>query len=318
MKGAGSTLPAPLFLQWMSEYQKDHPELKLKYEVKNPTDAINQWMSRGCEFAVTDTPLTDVEERKIVGKPTLRLPVAIDAVVVTYNLPGVPSGIKLSPAVLSRIFMGTIKRWNNIEITEPNPGISFPNMEIQVAHRGDESSLHDLFPSCLAKWDSDWTLNREKEKNLHWSPGQNLKGNEKVMERLRKWPGTIAAVDYPYAISHHMPAAEVRNATGHYVAPTADSLQAAASDITYLPEDCDVLLSRSRSPGAYPLSTFAWALLYRDLYRATHDHAKGKALVDFLGWVLAGGQKGAGDISYVPLPENFRQQLMEKVRGVKF
>ena len=318
LKAAGPVLPAPLFLKWMAGYQKDHPGIRLKYETKNPTDAINQWMGRGCEFAVTDTPLTEAEERKIVGKPALRLPLALEGVAIAYNLPGVPTGMKLSPLVLSKIFMGTIKKWNNVEITEPNPGITFPNMEIQVAHRNDGSSLHDLFPNCLAKWDSDWILGREKEKNLHWLVGQNLKGNEKAMERLRKWPGTIVAVDYPYAAQNKMPVAEIRNATGHYVAPSAESLLAAVSDITYLPEDCDVLLSRSRSPQAYPLTTFAWALLYRDLYRATHDHAKGKALVDFLAWTLEEGQKQEAELSYVPLPAGFLPQLREKVQALKY
>ena len=318
LKGSGSVLPAPLFLQWTGEYHRLHPEVKLKYEVKNSTDGINQFLGRGAEWAATDSPLTDNEERKTLGHPVLHLPVAIEAVALTYNLPGVPSGIKLSPGVLSKIFMGAIKKWNDIAITEPNPGISFPNMDILVIHRGDESTLHDLFPGTLAKLDPQLTLKREKDKSLKWPVGQNFKGNEKVMEKIKKWPGVIAAVDYSYAAQKHLPVAQLKNTTGHYVAPSEESLRAATADLVSLPEDSKVILARSRSPKAYPLCGFCWLLTYQDNYRVTHDHKKSQALVDFLNWIFTDGQKLENDLAYAPLPDSFLEQMKAKVQTIKY
>ena len=318
LKGAGTSLAASLFLHWAEEYHRLHPRIKLKYEVKNSTDGINQFLGRGAEFGATDSPLTDNEERKTLGRLVLHLPVAIEGVVITYNLPGVPSGIKLSPGVLSKIFMGAVKKWNDIAIMELNPGISLPNMDILVIHRSDESTLHDLFPGTLAKLDPQWTLKREKDKSLKWPVGQNLKGNEKVMEMMRKWPGVIAAVDFSYATQNHLPMAQLKNTTSHYVAPSMESLQAATSDLVSLPEDGKVILGRSRSPKAYPLCSFCWLLAYQDGFRAYHDHKRAQALVDFLTWVFSDGQKLENDLVYVPLPDSFLGQMKEKVQTIKY
>ena len=212
LKGAGPVLSAPLYQKWAAEYQSVHPDVKIKYEAKNSADAVNQFLTRGAEFGTTDTPLTDLEEKKAFGRAVLHLPAAIEAVAITYNLPGVPAGVKLTPAVLSKIFRGDIKRWNDIAITELNPGVVFPSMDILVLHREDESCLKDLFPGFLARLDPDWTAKREKEKNLKWPVGRSVKGNEQVMEKLRKWPGVIAAVDFAYAVRNKMPAAQLRNA----------------------------------------------------------------------------------------------------------
>ena len=49
----------------------------------------------------------------------------------------------------------------------------------------------------------------ELEKNLKWPVGRNVKGNEKVMEKLRQWPGVIAAV-CPTSKSQHLATAKRR------------------------------------------------------------------------------------------------------------
>jgi phosphate transport system substrate-binding protein len=191
-------------------------------------------------------------------------------------------------------------------------------MEILVLHRGDESTLHDLFPGFLAKLDPQWTAKREKDKSLKWPVGQNLRGNEKVMEKLRRWPGVIAAVDYSYAAQHHLPVAALKNVAGHYEEPSEESLLAATSDMVNLPEDGKVVLNRSRALKAYPLCTFTWILVYQDFFRAYHNHERGKALVDFLDWIFTDGQKREMSLAYTPLPAGFLRQMKEKVGSIKY
>jgi phosphate transport system substrate-binding protein len=166
--------------------------------------------------------------------------------------------------------------------------------------------------------DPQWTLKREKDKSLKWPVGQNIKGNEKVMEKLRKWPGVIAAVDFPYASQNHLPMAQLKNMAGHYVIPSEESLQAATSDLVRLPEDGKVILGRSRAPKAYPLCGFCWLLAYQDSFKAYHDHKKAQALVDFLNWVFSDGQKLESGLAYVPLLDSFLEQMKEKVQALKY
>ncbi len=318
LKGAASSLSAPLYLSLAGDFQRSRQDLKLKIEVKNPSDAVNQFLGRGAEFAAVDTPLTDLEEKKSFGRQVLHLPAAIEGVVVTYNLPGVPNGIKLTLPVLSKIFMGTIKRWNDTAITELNPGTQFPPMDILVIHREDQSSLRDLFPSALARLDPQWTAKREKEKNLKWPVGRSVKGDGKVVEKLRRWPGVIAAVDFSFAAENKLPTAQLRNTAGHFVAPSPRSLLAATEDWVNLSGDFRIVLGRSRSPEAYPLCTFSWLLVYEDEFKATHDHPKARAMFDFIQWIFNDGQKNLAGLSFVPLPDSFLAQVREKIKDIKY
>ena len=275
-------------------------------------------LSHGSDFAATDIPLTTEEGHRTMGRVILGLPVGLEGLAITYNLPGIGNGLRLTPRVLSDIFLGNIKKWNNIALKELNPGVPLPDMEIRVLHREEESSLHDLFPALLAKWDPQWTLKRENEKKLHWPVGQNVKGNDKVMENLRLWPGVIAAVDLTYSSRKKLPVAALKNAAGFFVEPSVGSLEATASDFPNLPEDLEVNLSKSRSKEAYPLCTFSYMLVYQDYLRVYHDHKKGHALVDFLNWIFSDGQKAENDLAYGPLPEGFVSQVREKIQTIKY
>lgn len=317
LKGVGSYLAAPLAQRWAQDYGQAHPDTKWKVEVKNSADTADQWIGRGAEFAAIDTPLSDPQQKRLLGRAFFHLPVAMEAVAITYNLPGIPTGLKLTPRALSAVFLGTVTKWNDPAIAESNPGVRLPAMDIRVVHREEESTLRDFFPHVLSQLDPKWTLKREKDKNLHWPVGQNVKGNEKVVEKMRLWPGVIAAVDYPYAAQHHLPVAALRNEAGGYVAPDLDSIEAAASDLLDLPEDFTVNLAASRSKKAYPLSTFTWLLVYQDLARATHDTKRNLALTDFLKWVLADGQKDAAALDYVPLPERFLPRVEQAVESLQ-
>jgi phosphate transport system substrate-binding protein len=318
LKGTGSALAAPLYSQWITDRAQDTAGVRIKYEIKDSEEGVKKALGHGSDFASSDTPLTDLEEQKTMRRTILHLPAALEAVAITYNLPGVPTGLKLSPAVLSDIFLGVIKQWNNIAIKELNPEVTLPDMEIRVLHREEESSLHDLFPGYLAGLDPQWMAKREKDKNLHWPVGEKVKGDNKVLEKMRLWPGVIAAVDLSFAGQKGLPVAALKNAAGHFVVPSVDALEATVSDFPNLPEDFQVNLTHSRSKGAYPLCAFSYLLVYQDYLGVYHDHKKGQALMNFLNWVFNDGQKKETELFYGPLPEAFLSQVKDKLQTIKY
>jgi phosphate transport system substrate-binding protein len=98
-----------------------------------------------------------------------------------------------------------------------------------------------------------------------------------------------------------MPAAEIRNSSGHFIAPTIASITAAAAGVAdTLPVDTDYRISIVNAPGAdaYPIASFTWILLYQQ----QPDAEKGRKLVDFLRWAVTEGQQYAADLHYAPLP----------------
>lgn len=315
LQGTGSTLAGPLFSQWIQTRLKDSSGIQMKYESKDSAEGVQKALAHASDFAVTDTPVTSSEQHRLKGRVLLCLPVGIEAVAITYNLPGVSTGLKLTPSVLSGIFRGSIKKWNADPVQELNPEIKLPDMEIRVVHRGDESSLHDLFPSYLAAQDPQWTLKHEKDNKIHWVVGQNVKGNDKAYEKLRIWPGVIAAVDLTFAAGKHLPMAALKNEAGHFVEPSVESLSAAGSGLS---EDSPEDPSSSKSPKAYPLCSFSYLLVQQDYFGVTHNHPRGQALMDFLSWIFTDGQKAVSDLSYAPLAEGSLAQAQEKLKTLKY
>ena len=315
LHGTGSTLAGPLFFKWIQARLKDSSGLQMKYEAKDSNEGVQKALAHASDFTVTDTLPSSSEQRRLQGRALLCLPVGIEAVAITYNLPGVSNGLKLTPPLLSDIFRGTLKKWNEPPIQELNPETKLPDMDIRVVHRGDESGLHDLFPSYLVSQDSQWTLKHEKDSKIRWPVGQNVNGNEKAYEKLRLWPGVIAAVDLTFAAQKHLPVAALKNEAGHFVEPSVESLSAAGSALSGPPPQAP---SASASPKAYPLCSFSYLLVQQDYFSLTHNHPRGQALVDFLNWICTDGQKAAADLSYAPLPEAFLPQVQEKVRSIKY
>ena len=69
--------------------------------------------------------MTDEELGKAPGK-LLHIPTTLGAVVLTYNLDGIKTGLKLSPEVLAGIFLGDIKSWDDPKIKADNAALAAP------------------------------------------------------------------------------------------------------------------------------------------------------------------------------------------------
>lgn len=316
IKGAGGVSEKPLAQTWASDYS----QCRLKYDGKNTADAINQFLTKGCDFALIDSPLTASQIPKALYQHSLYLPTALSAQAVVYNLPGIPSGaLKLTPAVLSDIFMGKIKQWNDPALCRLNPRLLLPDLDIRVVHQSDESSMNDFFPSFLGRQNPQWVLKREKDKNLHWPVGQNVNGNLKVLQKIREWSGVIAVLDFSFAGQKHLPVARIQNKSGRFVEPSNETVQVAASEAEPISGDAVVALTESPGKKAYPLSVIVWAVVNQDYAKTHHNHDKGQALVNFLNWVLSTeGQTAASKTAYISLPGDVLSQALAKVPLIQY
>jgi phosphate transport system substrate-binding protein len=301
IKGSGGVSEKPLAQIWASEY----PKARLKYDSKNTAEAANQFLTDASDFALIDSPFTNLESSKVFAHHLLYVPVALSAQAVVYNLPGIPSDVlKLTPAVLSDIFIGKIKKWNDPVLRKLNPGLGLPDIDIRVLHQSDESSMNDFFPAFLEHQNHEWILKREKEKNLHWPVGQNASGNEKVLSKTRQWAGVIAVMNFSFAGKNHLPVAQIQNKSGRFEAPSSESITSSISEGDFFSSDKPVDLTESLSQKAYPLSVIVWAVVNQNYAKVHHNHEKGEALMEFLNWVLStDGQTAASKINYVPLPD---------------
>ena len=315
LTGAGATFPYPIYSKWFSDYAKA-TGVKINYQSIGSGGGIRQLSEMTVDFGASDSPMSDDELSKAKGGPILHIPTVLGADVVTYNLPGVTTALKLTPDVIAGIFLGTIKKWNDPKIASLNSGVSLPNQDILVVHRSDGSGTTYIFTDYLTTAAPAWK-SVGKGKEVKWPVGVGAKGNEGVAGQVKQTPGAVGYVELAYAKQNNLPIAAVRNKSGQFVVASVPAVTAAAAGVAKsLPATTDYRLSIVNAPGAdsYPISSFTWILVYQHQGDAT----KGKKLVDFLNWALTDGEASASTLDYAPLPSEMAGNVKARVATIDF
>ncbi len=310
LNGAGATFPYPIYSKWFSDYARE-TGVRINYQSIGSGGGIRQLTEGTVDFGASDAPMTDAELAR-VKSPVLHFPTVLGAVVVTYNLPGLTSPLELSGAVLADIFRGKITKWNDSRIAALNQGAVLPTDDILVVHRSDGSGTTYIFSDYLSAVSPEWQTSPGRGKELAWPTGIGAKGNEGVAGQVKQMPGSIGYVELAYAKQNALAYASIQNAAGSFVAPTIESVTAAAAGAaSSLPADTDYRISIVDAPGAdaYPISSFTYLLVYAN----QSDRKKGDALLGFMRWYLREGEKSAASLDYAPLPPAIVAQLEQRL-----
>ena len=311
INGAGATFPYPLYSKWFYEYQKLRPELKFNYQSIGSGGGIKQITEQTVDFGASDAPLSDYEMTNLKA-PIVHIPTVLGGVVLAYNNPEIGGALKLSGSVIADIFMGTVKKWNDPKIAALNPVITLPNSAILVVHRSDGSGTTYVFTDYLTKVSRAWKMKVGTNKSVSWPVGLGAKGNEGVTGLVKEMPGSIGYIELGYAMQNKIPVASLQNKSGNFVAPSIESISAAAAG-TSMPADYRVSLTDPSGVQAYPISSFTYLLIYKN----QADPMKGKALTDFLKWAIHDGQKMAAPLYYSPLPASVIGKLDKTILEIR-
>lgn len=307
LNGSGSTFVSPIMTKWVTEYEKTHRDVQISY-MPNGSAAGMAQVTRGLvDFGATDAPLTNEQLSKAETK-VIHIPVIIGADVPAYNLRSVKTELKFTPQVLVGIFLGKVTKWNDSAIAAANPGVSLPNEPITVVHRSDGSGTTYVWTEYLSKVSPEWKQNVGQGTSVKWPTDVEGKGNEGVSAAIRQTEGSIGYLELAYAIRDKVAYGSVQDASGEFVKASVKSISAAAGSAK-IPGDLRVSISNSPGAGSYPIASFSWVLVPTSL----HGTAKGKALADFLTWVIGDGQRFAADLFYAPLPEPIVQQARRTI-----
>ena len=313
LTGAGATFPYPIYSKWFDVYNQK-TGVKINYQSVGSGAGIQQLTQRTVDFGASDAPMTD-EQLKAAPGEVLHIPTVIGAVVITYNVAGVDKGLKLTPEVLSGIYLGTITKWSDPKIASDNPGLKLPDNDVAVVHRSDGSGTTNIFTDYLSSVSPDWKSKVGKGTSVNWPVGLGAKGNEGVAGQVKQVPGSIGYVELAYAVQNKLPYANMKNQAGQFVEPTLDSTTAAAAGAaSNMPEDLRVSIVNAAGEKAYPIAGFTYILAYKE----QDDAAKGKAMVDFLWWGVHDGEQYATDLLYAPLPKEVVARDEAKIKSITF
>jgi phosphate transport system substrate-binding protein len=314
LNGAGATFPYVIYSKWFDVYSKK-TGTEFNYQSIGSGGGIKQVIEGTVDFGASDAPMSDEQLKQVKekqGSDVLHIPTVMGAVVVTYNVPGTPKGLKLTQDALAEIFLGQITQWNDQKIAESNPGVSLPNTAIIVAHRSDGSGTTNIFTDYLTKVSRTWEQKVGRGPSVNWPVGLGGKGNEGVTGLVKQSEGSIGYVELAYAVKNNLSYASLRNKDGKFVEPTFESVSAAAGSITTLPGDLRVSLTDANGAGSYPISGFTWLLIYQN----GKDKEKSAALAKFLKWALGDGQSYAKELYYAPLPKEVVKMCEKKISSI--
>ncbi len=315
LTGAGATFPYPIYSKWFADYAAK-TGVKINYQPIGSGGGIRQLSEQTVDFGASDAPMSDDEMSKAKGGQVLHCPTVLGAVVMTYNVPGLTKPLRLTGEVIADIFLGQITKWNDPKLAALNAGVKLPATDVLVAHRSDGSGTSFIFTDYLTAVSPAWASGPGKGKDVKWPVGLGGKGNDGVAGIVKQTPGAIGYVELAYVKQNKLPYAEVKNAAGQFVAPTIESVTAAAAGaVKALPASTDYRVSIVNAQGrdAYPMSSFTWILVYASQVDAT----KGKKLVDCLRWSLHEGEASASTLDYAPLPQNMVAQLERRLTTIK-
>ncbi len=313
LNGAGATFPYPIYSKWFDVYKQKHPNIQINYQSIGSGGGIRQVIAGTVDFGATDGPMKD-QQMAEVKTGVLHFPTVMGSDVPTYNIPGVSAELNFTQAALAGIYLGKITKWNDPEITKPNPGVNLPADDIVVVHRSDGSGTTYIWVDFLCKVSKEWETKVGRDTSVNWPVGLGGKGNEGVSGLVKQTPDSIGYVELIYALQNKLPYGKVQNKEGVFVkADLASVTAAAAGAAKTMPEDFRVSITNAPGKTTYPISSFTWLLIPTTIPDAT----KRDTLKDFLKWMLTDGQAYAEGLGYAPLPKEVVKQEEKAISKIK-
>lgn len=313
LQGSGASFPKPIYEKWVSEYGKINPNIKIDYQSTGSGAGQKAILEKTADFGASDDAMSDEDLKKASGE-LLHIPTVLGAVVLTYNLPDVKEPLKLSPETISDIYLGKIKKWNVEQIKKDNPNVNLPDADISPVYRADSSGTTAVFTDFLSKTVPEWKEKVGANKQPSWitGVGTGAPRNDGVMGQVKQTPNAIGYVELTFAKANNLPTALIKNKAGEFVAPSLESVSAAAGSVAEMPADLRVQITNADGKDAYPISSYTYILVYKE----QPDAAKGKALADFLWWAIHDGEKFTKDLNYAPLPDEIVKKAEAKINSM--
>jgi phosphate transport system substrate-binding protein len=292
--GTGATSVRELMGSWSTQYGALAGGVS--YEATGSSAGVARATDQSVDFGVTDVPLTGAALRQAGLR---QVPLVGSAVVVMVNLPelaGKP--IKLNGDILADIYQGAITTWNHSQIAGANAGLALPNKPIVPIWRADGSGQSYVFSGYLARSNSKWRRSIASTNNLSLSAGKGVRGGQAVVDAVKATPGAIGYDGLGAAQRAGLPVAELLNAAGKSVAPSAANVNAALENAQWSTDTNAADLDGASGTSAYPMSAVAYALM------PVAPKAGRKTALPFMQAAVAQGDAQARQAGFIPLPGN--------------
>jgi phosphate transport system substrate-binding protein len=295
LKGAGSSFVAPLVNAWIAPVNSNLG-ISMSYNAVGSGGGVSAITNKEVDFGASDAPLS-------VFSPTcttcVQIPWALSGTAVLYNLPGAKNLLKISGAVLAKIYLGQIKKWNDPALQKLNKGVNLPSTAITVVHRSDSSGTTFNFTDFLSRVSPAWKSKVGTNTSVAWPAGVGGNKSAGVAGIVHQTPGAIGYADVAYSTIAHLSVFKVLNRAGNYIIPRLKNIKAASALDTHPAKDGSLSIvnppKNAKYANAYPISTYT----YVDVQKSSANAANLKKLIN---WAVTKGQAFGPKLIFQPLP----------------
>ena len=197
--------------------------------------------------------------------------------------------------------------WNDPAIADLNPGVRLPAIKVVPVHRSEGSGDTFLFSSYLSTQDPTWNSTIGYGTTVAWPPVPGAlarRGNNGVVAGCETAPGCVAYVGISYlsqALAGGLGEAELANAAGRFVLPTAATISASvASFLSSTPPNETISMVDGPAANGYPIVNYEYAIVST----RQPDPDQARAMRAFLTWVITTGNSARylDQVRFQPLP----------------
>jgi phosphate transport system substrate-binding protein len=308
--GAGATFPFPIYAKWAEAYKKE-TGIGLNYQSIGSGGGIRQIKAKTVDFGASDMPLKGEDLAK---DGLIQFPAVMGALVPAINIAGIkPRELKFTGPVLSAIYLGEIKKWNDPKIVALNPGVTLPDGNITVVYRSDGSGTTFVWTDYLSRVSADWKGKIGANTSVQWPVGIGGKGNEGVSASVKQIANSIGYVEYAYAKQNALSYGLVENANGKFPEPDDKTFQAAAANADWnSAPGFGILLNNQKGDDVWPITSATFILMHAKPAKPEQS----QATLKFFDWVFKNGDKLALDLEYVPMPAAVKDQIRASWAGI--
>jgi phosphate transport system substrate-binding protein len=225
LSGAGSSLVAPLVATVFAPDFQSAGDGTVNYSSIGSSKGIAAITNRSVDFGASDAPLTSAQASAC---GCVNIPWALSATGPAFHLGGV-SSLNLSGPVLANIYLGTVTMWNDPSIQALNKGVKLPAVPITVIFRSDGSGDTYAFTKYLSDISPAFASKVGYGTSVSFPVGTGGNGNSGVAALINASNGTLGYVSTFYVRNAGLTGATVENASGQFIHPYIQNIEAAAS-----------------------------------------------------------------------------------------
>ncbi len=337
---------APIMQTWIASYHHAVRKVTFQSSVADSGASIVDTANATNDIGSSGAVLPTAENAS--DPQLLNIPVAVSAVAVEFNLPGITT-LRLTPTVLALIYEGLITNWNDPLIAKLNPKLTLPTETITTLHRSDGSAATDTFTQYLSQalpksWGSPSGVGAGYLVKWPSLPQQkSASSNAAMVSECAATPGCITYVQTALSATaaatsttsttstaaatttttlappagQTLGQVQVQNPSGTFVLPTRQSVAAETRALpNTLPGNEDISLVSTSALNGYPLSNFEFAIVSNHQSGPVRAHA----LRSFLAWTLDPAHGGSltllKEFGLLALPYAVQQLSLSQVRSI--